>query len=934
MGKDISHYSYDAFISYTRRNTSDWKASRWIYRQLERFTVPGEYRKNDSDGKSLKRLRVFRDARDLPSGELKEKIDSNLRNSENLILVSSLEAGKAEWVEHEVSHFLSSHPKGSGTIMPLLVDGHLVPESFPESFNKVQQEREFLVVSLKPVINDNASADTRKLTIKDHNFGKKQCLHSILSALTGMKIRDIEKRLLRQKIGRILSYVGPLVLLCGLLLFYKMPRHEYYAAYNDRYGVPSGVMQLSKETVAHRMCSYRFEYRRIPIGEPGMLTWRLHMVEKTSRFSLMEGGSVHSLELVYAKGNGILAGTISRDANGAVVSRSVFTNDGDRLAAYEDFERPSEGQGISFQTVATASEEGFLKDEPVQTSISRRAYKRDENGFVTEVSYHSNNDYRLERSATCDEDGIWRVRYSRDGFGNVTDKYYLDRSGAPATTNSGLHHIHFTYDESGLESSMSYFDINDKPAMAERIHKKEVTRDRYGNITEESYYDVDGNSCIDDIWISKIAYSYDEAGHMVKQQYFDAEGKPCYRKGMGAATVFDYSDDGFVLTESHISPEGEPVTTVLGYHKLEKRYNRKGQEVFTFLYGLDGDMSETDFGYQTFYDRFGRISRQVFLGSDGKPMKSDKVFGCAAYDNEYDEKGNRVRQTLLDDSLQCARIEYGYAQTKFEYDGRGNNVRVSFLDEEGKPVNNTKDGAACIESDFDDYGHRIEIRFYDTDYKPTLNAEGYFKVTQSFDESGNMTEKAYYGTNERLANAPNDYYSVARAKFDSHRNVTEIAFFDFNGEPCYVKGDITGCMVRKKYNEKGLMTNETWFMADGMIGTGESLSYDRFGRIAEVLFVDGVGKPILGGPNGEACFTLEHDERGNLIRQVVYADAAKKCPTKEILMKYDERGMMLSLEATDHKTGLHTIVYQESIDWIEYGKYGEVAVVDGYFIHL
>ena len=920
-------YDYEAFISYTRHDTKDWKTSRWIHRQLSRFVVPSSYRRLDKNGKYVRQLRVFRDVSDLQSGELPDKLKEKLGESENLILISSLESGKADWVEREVSFFLGSHPKGNGTIMPLLVDGQLVPESFPSSFNLVQQEREYLIVSLEPIVDDDATSEKRRLLLKDHNFGKKQCLYSILSALTGMERRDVERRVLRQRIWRVLSYLALPAALALLLLLYKTPRYEYYAKYNSSNGIPVGVMPLSREQVSHRNSSCRFEYRRIPIGEPNSLSWRLvRVMSVTSDGTIDIDDDIPILEMEYARGNGTLSGTVSRNANGAICSRSEFSNDGTHLAVYEDFKNVNEGQGISFLPGESSKMDGFGYVDDQQTSISRYAFRRDERGFVVYTSYHANNDFRLDRSAVCDEYGVWATSTLRDSLGNAVDEYFLSRDNMPMHTKGGVAHIHREYDANGLLSSISYFDIQEKPITRDRVHLTRIVRDVYGNVLEISFFGPDGSPCVSDEWYHKCVSRYDEKGKVFSEEYYDTRGKPCSRKDFGFVTRYDTDRNARILSVSYFSADGKPFSRSYGYHLVARSFNRKWQETQTIMYDEGGAFIKEGFSYAVEYDQSGRQTKQWFIDLDGNPIVNPNV-GFAAIERKYDQKNNLVEQRLLDEKGGCVVGSDGWAVTKMEYDERGNLTKGLYLDEKGLPVGHHLNAASIIEKKYDDFGRCTEFRFLDGNGSPVLNVEGYHRVVYKYDVFGNTVEEAFYDVDGNLTFAPDDYFSIMRTKYDEHRQLTEEAYFDMNGHPCYIRGDGEGSVFRYEYNSRGLLTKKTYHHPDGSFSEGYVISYDEFGRTNGVLSIDDQGRPIANS-YGSAFISLERNERGYLAYQRAYSDAARKCLQEEIAINYTEQGSIQSVVFRDPATGDNEIILAEQIESIVVGAFGEIVSVE------
>lgn len=117
---------YNAFISY-RHSELDMYVAKRIHKGLETFKVPGPVYK----ATGIKKIdRVFRDQEELPIGsDLSDNITSAIQSSEFLIVICSPRTPESEWVQKEISSFISYH--GRDHILAVLVEGE-PGESFPQ----------------------------------------------------------------------------------------------------------------------------------------------------------------------------------------------------------------------------------------------------------------------------------------------------------------------------------------------------------------------------------------------------------------------------------------------------------------------------------------------------------------------------------------------------------------------------------------------------------------------------------------------------------------------------------------------------------------------------------------------------------------------------------------------------------------------------------
>lgn len=252
-------FQYYAFISYKRE---DEKWAKWLQNKLESYKLPSVIRKELP--RLPKRIRpIFRDKTDLGAGILAESLRGELEMSQYLIVICSPHAAQAEWVGKEISEFTAMGR--ADRIIPFIVDGE------PNSKNPKTE-------CFNPVLKQSIP---ELLGINIHEISKDQAFIKVVAKLLNLRFDTLWNRHSRlQKRRRIMAICASIVLLMGLVFMWDYNRvtYEYYADYVDRWGVPEGVLKLDKEEVGVRNHSYRFEYERIPFGEPNAFDWRLAKV--------------------------------------------------------------------------------------------------------------------------------------------------------------------------------------------------------------------------------------------------------------------------------------------------------------------------------------------------------------------------------------------------------------------------------------------------------------------------------------------------------------------------------------------------------------------------------------------------------------------------------------------------------------------------------
>ena len=107
-------FSYDAFISYSRRNLD---AADKIERDLEKFPLTREIRKR----LGRRHLNVFRDVNDLTGNRLTPALEQNLEHSRTLVVLCSPAARSSTYVDMEINRF--AELRDANKIVPVLIAG-------------------------------------------------------------------------------------------------------------------------------------------------------------------------------------------------------------------------------------------------------------------------------------------------------------------------------------------------------------------------------------------------------------------------------------------------------------------------------------------------------------------------------------------------------------------------------------------------------------------------------------------------------------------------------------------------------------------------------------------------------------------------------------------------------------------------------------------
>lgn len=539
---------YYAFISYKREDEM-W--AKRLQRKLESYKLPTIIRKERPDLPKYLRP-VFRDGTDLTGGVLSYQLHQELLCSKYLIVICSPNVTKSEWVNKEAQTFIDDGR--TEQIIPFIIKGtpHAVSaadECFPKALLKIPKEKELLGINVQ-------------------EMGRSAAFIRLVATMLGVRFDTLWQRHRRSLIRRRIVYCCAAVMLMLLALFvwdYNRPTYKYFADYVDCYGVPEGVVPLSKEQVSHRNRSYQFEYRRIPLGEPHAYSWRVVKVthvDSNSRpqdITDTEWKDRYAIQTIeYIKNSGVVKRGNYCNKQGEVLLRHVFSEIDGVPAAAADFIDAQEQRGSGFVGSDLSSMTlGQMDAEQQKSSIVRYVYERDNHGHIISQTYHSSNDTHLERSAVPDGDGIFGRRFTLDSLGRRIRMIYLDKEGLPTANKFGEGGRKYRYDRYGNIDQITYVDTIGNPTMNELCHALYIgLADSYGNIVEERFFDVDSLPCMIKSGFAIRKARCDLTKNWIEITFYDTCGLPC------------------ICTD--------------GYAKMEMKSNKLGNEITVSYFNLDG----------------------------------------------------------------------------------------------------------------------------------------------------------------------------------------------------------------------------------------------------------------------------------------------------------------------------------------------------------
>ena len=803
---------YYAFISYKRE---DEKWAKWLQHRLESYRLPASIRTQDVSIPKYIRP-IFRDNTDLSGTVLQDSLDDGLLHSKYLIVICSPHVVESEWVAKEIRQFIDSGRLNH--IIPFVVDG--VPmsadpakECFPQVLRDLPKDQELLGINVQ-------------------ELGREKALVRTVSTLMGIRFDAIWDRHRRRVVrNRILGGILAFLLLLGALFAwdYNRPTYRYFADYVDSYGVPEGILPLTSSQVSHRGFSYRFEYRRIPFGQPGAYSWRVSRVDNVDSHGspcMITDAEIRfrapSVGIEYYE-NGSVSRLVYYNEKGHVIYRQILSERHGKQAAVADFLSAEEQLGTRFSISEVASEfldwdntDFMAYLEKSNSSIARFAYERDARGHITAVTFHSSNDHDLVRSATCDVNGIFGLEFRLDTLGRPVRVTYLDKDHHPQNDRSGVVYKTYSYSASGVIREVTCYDHRDSLVLNAAMWAKRASElDDNGNEKRMTYYDTHGKPMLNKGLYASVSINCNQNGDSNSALYLGADGQPCINAFGFSLVKLEFDSEGREISENFFDTHGRPCIAELGYARKTLRYDRHGNVSEECYYDTEGRRCATDEGLSRWvkkYDSRDNLIEEKYFDVDDRPCAwTEGYHHCVTVYNEYNLP---IEERYYDtDEKPCANTN-GIARIVAVYDDRGNVVCHNYYDAQGRLTKTLDGGYAIWEGEYDDLGNRIRKWMRDEQGNICLNTQGYAGMENRYDEQGRTVYTTYLGTEKQPLMREEGYASVSW-EYNDCGDIVSIRFFDEHKKPCLTSEGYT--RWEGEYTSNGELFKETIYGLNGAV---------------------------------------------------------------------------------------------------------------------
>ncbi len=894
-------FDYSAFISYQRK---DEKIAIWLQNHLEHYSIPSALRKEFPNlPKRIKQ--VFRDKTDLGAGGLEGSLHEELERSSFLVVVCSPHSAKSDWVGKEIEHFKKC--RGEDYIIPFIVNG--IPHS-----NAMENE------SFHPAFNEFAD---EPIGINVKEIGKQQALIKVLAKILGLRFDILWRRHKRYILRKRINILISVLLLCLLgfsYWYYTKPLYRYYADYVDKWGMPEGVIELDRSSVKHRYRSYRFEYRRIPLGEPYAFSWRLSKIEYVNSAGIPQDykdGVLNDrypiVKLEYNSSLGSIKNIDFQNKVGKTLVRwKVSSKDGVK-GTLIDFIGTNDIDASGY--LGASSTMSHIPTDAInlqKSSIKRYVLERDSQGYIISKSYHSSNADDIELSKTTDVNGVYKIVFVNDSLGRVLSAKFYGINDSLQNRSNGVAIQCNRYDIWGNTCEIKYSNSYNKPTLSEDLYAKRITEcDKWRNIIKEQYFGINGKLCYNNNNFSQVIYKFDDNGYPISLSYYDIHSKLCRHREGYAKLLIKCDSRGNQIENQFEDVSGKHCENINGIAKYYVEYNRWGNPTFMAYYGLNGRLTHNKEGFagqNCQYDRFGNCIETDFFDVDWRACSNND--GIATIKTSYNERGYPKLYEIFNIKGEKTLCKNGFASIKYQFSDRGNPIEIAYFDVEDMPCM-TNWGFHKIKKQYDVLGNLIQFQYYDIYGHLCLSNELFASCKRFPDSLGNIKQWIYYDVN---GNPTKDIYGVCNYqwKYDEFGRIIQARFFDEKYNLVKNKNGIVGWNV--KYDSRGNQIEYENIDSDG-VNCSDSLgiarwtkAFDQRGNQLSFATYDAKNS-LKNNSNGIALWKSVFNDRGLLLKTIYYNENGLPCLNTDVgyscyETKYDKNMNQIEVCTYDNKGDL------------------------------
>ncbi|TRZ43566.1 hypothetical protein [Robertkochia solimangrovi] len=410
-----------------------------------------------------------------------------------------------------------------------------------------------------------------------------------------------------------------------------------------------------------------------------------------------------------------------------------------------------------------------------------------------------------------------------------------------------------------------------------------------------SYLDKKGKSVADEHGIFHSRIKLDGSGHTISVENLDHKLQLVLDKDLIGRSEFEYNMQHRKIAYRMYDDQGRPAKYLSDFN-LKYEYDERGNVIQVSSLDEDGQLTYDDNGASIYEYRYDRNDREI----------SEKRFNVnhepiIANDDifervtAYDDLGRKRYEATYYPGYVLRYDDYKWGGTRYEYMG-DSIVRQLNLDAYGNIIENTNN-VAIIESKKDASGNLLMERYFGADENPAKTPDGICTYTFNRNAEGYAREKRSLDSlGINIANVD----GVARYEydFDDHGNVIQQTEYTATEE------EGIKSIIKFKYDSRDRLIESRIFN-----GTGEPIlaegvhmtrkSYDKWGN-ETILQKYGIDSKLIEG----ACTSKKYYNAYGSLLKIAFFDkhgrrAREATGISAEVKTYNERGWLTSLRFLD-----------------------------------
>ncbi len=314
---------------------------------------------------------------------------------------------------------------------------------------------------------------------------------------------------------------------------------------------------------------------------------------------------------------------------------------------------------------------------------------------------------------------VYEARFDLDGKGRRTALVFYGLDGKPLDNDFGIARYEWGVREDGEVIERRYNTaselVRNRPGFGYMVTR--FAYDARGLLTRMYNLGESGEELTpDEAGIAMTQITYNRHGQFSGWLNLDMQGKA--RRGMSDIAEIVYEPSKYSSEQVAIfnDADGSPQTTGWGAHKVVYEFDRYGNAVARFHYGVDGLPVNSTSGIgqikSTWSEGGAYLLKDRYFDKDGSPVASS-YSGVHAIVTSLGSNG-RPRSITYQDlgGNPIVHKGGGYASEQLEFDGQGRLISRRFVDTNGSPVDHGTWGIAKFEYEYSEGSSLVSVRSY------------------------------------------------------------------------------------------------------------------------------------------------------------------------------------------------------------------------------